>query len=144
MTFQRPHSVSLFVAAIGLAALGFAAGGVQTLPAPHPQDEQQRTELTDPDTSSDSDSGASTKVADQDKRNQQEAATRRLLCAQIVLIALVLAALPLGAWISSRGGAPEKRGLGLPRGSVRAMLALLIVGSTINEPERAVTTGNAK
>ena len=130
MTFQKIHSVGLFaVAAVAFAALGFAAAGGQTPPVAQTPDVEQARSTVPP---AGSDSGTATGTADGDDRKKREVATRRLLIAQIVLIALVLVALPAGAWINSRGEPAEKRGLGLPRGSVRAMLALLIVGSSIN------------
>lgn len=55
-----------------------------------------------------------------------------LLGAEIVLAVLVLFVLPLFFWVRGRRQHETSRGLGLPRGSVRSMLALLIVGSTIN------------
>ena len=55
-----------------------------------------------------------------------------LMWAEIALAAIVLFALPGLFWWRGRPEATEARGLGLPRGSVRSMLALLIVGSTIN------------
>jgi len=55
-----------------------------------------------------------------------------LMWAEIVLAFLVLFMLPLFFWVRGRTRHETSRGLGLPRGSVRSMLALLIVGSTIN------------
>lgn len=58
--------------------------------------------------------------------------TNHLMWAEIALVVLVLGVLPgIYGW---RGRAQHQstRGLGLPRGSVRSMLAILIVGSTIN------------
>lgn len=59
-------------------------------------------------------------------------AINHLMWAEIALAVLVLFVLPGIYWW--RGGARHQstRGLGLPRGSVRSMLAILIVGSTIN------------
>ena len=58
-----------------------------------------------------------------------------LLFAEIVLVAVVLFILPLLFWLCGRKDPRHfrnARGLGLPRGSVRSMVALLIVGSTVN------------
>lgn len=54
-----------------------------------------------------------------------------LAIAKIALFALVLIALPLLAiWVTRKhNGQMELRGLALPKGSVRSMLALMIVGS---------------
>jgi len=54
-----------------------------------------------------------------------------LVWAECVL-ALVLVVLLVLAWFRGKGTCSEIRGLGLPRGSVRSALALMIVGSTIN------------
>ncbi len=55
-----------------------------------------------------------------------------LLWAELALLIAVLLVLPaLSLWIG-RNNPKELRGLGLPRGSIRSMLALLILGSTIN------------
>ena len=62
-----------------------------------------------------------------------------LVWVEVTLLALVLLGLPLGSWTLGNADKDETRGLGLPRGSVRSMLALLIVGSTIN----FVTFGSA-
>lgn len=55
-----------------------------------------------------------------------------LMWAEIILAFLVLFMLPLFFWVRGRTRHETSRGLGLPRGSVRSMLAILIVGSTIN------------
>lgn len=55
-----------------------------------------------------------------------------LLTVETVLVVITLFGLPLLASWLGKEKASERRGLGLPRGSVRSMLALLIVGSTIN------------
>lgn len=83
-------------------------------------------------------------------KRAKEAQLKRLLWAEGLLLGLVLLVLPIGAWWSQESAArderhsskqsghsaestqTEKRGLGLPRGSVRSLLALLIVGSTFN------------
>ena len=54
-----------------------------------------------------------------------------LLIGQVVLVAILLGLLVL-AWRRGEENPAENRGLGLPRGSVRSALALLIVGSTVN------------
>lgn len=54
-----------------------------------------------------------------------------LLLGQAVLVAVLLGLFVL-AWRRGQENPAENRGLGLPRGSVRSALALLIVGSTIN------------
>lgn len=55
-----------------------------------------------------------------------------LLWAELALLVVVFLLLPaLSLWIG-RNNPKEPRGLGLPRGSIRSMLALLILGSTIN------------
>ncbi len=54
-----------------------------------------------------------------------------LLVGQAVLVTLLLGLLVL-AWRRGEKNPAENRGLGLPRGSVRSALALLIVGSTLN------------
>lgn len=55
-----------------------------------------------------------------------------LLILELALVAVVFLGLPLLAWSFGRNQPAERRGLGLPRGSVRSMLALLTVGSTVN------------
>ena len=55
-----------------------------------------------------------------------------LMWAEIVLAFLVLFMLPLFFWARGRTQHETSGDLGLPRGSVRSMLALLVVGSTIN------------
>ena len=57
---------------------------------------------------------------------------KTLATIELALLAFVLLGLPVGTWALGRAKPSEKRGLGLPRGSIRGMLALLIVGSTIN------------
>lgn len=59
-------------------------------------------------------------------------AMNHLMWAEIALAALVLGVLPGIYWWRGRAQHESARGLGLPRGSVRSMLAILIVGSTIN------------
>lgn len=54
-----------------------------------------------------------------------------LVAGEIVVLAVLLLLLLL-AWRRGEDNPAENRGLGLPRGSVRSALALLIVGSTIN------------
>ena len=61
-----------------------------------------------------------------------KAAIRRLLIVEIALIGAVLVLLPGIALWRGKTEPGELRALGLARGSVRSMLALLIVGSTIN------------
>lgn len=61
-----------------------------------------------------------------------EQALWHLLIVEVSLVAITLLMLPVLAWWLGKGQDAEKRGLGLPRGSVRGILALLIVGSTIN------------
>lgn len=55
-----------------------------------------------------------------------------LLLAELLLALIVFVALPLLAWRMGNGRTVELRGLNLPRSSVRSMLALFIVGSTVN------------
>ena len=59
---------------------------------------------------------------------------RTLLVVELVLVVLVILILPLCSWYFDRKSTEETelRGLGLRRGSVRSMLALLVVGSTVN------------
>ncbi len=57
---------------------------------------------------------------------------KELMWAEIALVAVVFLILPGFFWCCGRKGPHQARGLGLPRGSVRSMLALLIVGSTVN------------
>ena len=59
-------------------------------------------------------------------------ATKQLAAVELALVLVVLLGLPMLAHGRKNGDPKEIRGLGLPRGSVRSMLALLIVGSTIN------------
>lgn len=55
-----------------------------------------------------------------------------LFWAELALLVVVFLLLPaLSLWIG-RNNPKELRGLGLPRGSIRSMLALLILGSTVN------------
>ena len=58
--------------------------------------------------------------------------TNHLMWAEIILAFLVLGVLPGIYWCRGKAQHQSTRGLGLPRGSVRSMLAILIVGSTIN------------
>ncbi|MCY3878834.1 MAG: hypothetical protein OXF74_06605 [Rhodobacteraceae bacterium] len=59
--------------------------------------------------------------------------THPLFWMELVLLAVVLVAAPVyAAWKSSSSTAGPLKGLNLPEGSVRAMLALLIVGSFVN------------
>ncbi|MYA88722.1 MAG: hypothetical protein F4X97_09785 [Boseongicola sp. SB0662_bin_57] len=56
-----------------------------------------------------------------------------LVWIEVVLLILVLLAAPVYAAMRSRhAGSEALKGLNLPEGSVRAMLALLIVGSFVN------------
>ena len=56
-----------------------------------------------------------------------------LVWIEVVLLLLVLLAAPVYAAMRSRhAGSEVLKGLNLPEGSVRAMLALLIVGSFVN------------
>ena len=55
-----------------------------------------------------------------------------LFWVEAALVLLVFLLLPVIARCCGEGDRNEARGLGLPRGSVRGMLALFIVGSTIN------------
>ena len=55
-----------------------------------------------------------------------------LFWAELALLAVVLLVLPALSLSIGRTSPKELRGLGLPRGSVRSMLALVIVGSTVN------------
>ena len=55
-----------------------------------------------------------------------------LFVAELVLILIVFVGLPLLSWLIGRGNGAELRGLNLPRSSVRSMLALFIVGSSVN------------
>lgn len=58
-----------------------------------------------------------------------------MVITEIILIVLILFVLPLFSYCQNKQGkiAPESiRGLGLPSGSIRGMLALLIVGSMVN------------
>ena len=56
-----------------------------------------------------------------------------LVWIEVVLLLLVLLAAPVYAAVRSRhAGSETLKGLNLPEGSVRAMLALLIVGSFVN------------
>ena len=57
-----------------------------------------------------------------------------LLVVELVLIILVTLVLPLCSWYFGRTSPDDAdlRGLGLRRGSVRGLLALLVVGSTVN------------
>ena len=57
---------------------------------------------------------------------------KELMWAEIALVTIVFLILPGFFWRWGRKEARQARGLGLPRGSVRSMLALLIVGSTVN------------
>ena len=51
---------------------------------------------------------------------------------QALLLAIILAGAPLYArWLKGHASAPLK-GLNLPEGSIRGMLALLIIGSFVN------------
>ena len=58
--------------------------------------------------------------------------TSPLMWTELALLALVLLGMPIGSWKLGDSADDQRRGLGLPRGSVRGMLAFLIVGSTIN------------
>lgn len=56
-----------------------------------------------------------------------------LVWIEVILLFLVLLAAPVYAAMRSRhAGSEALKGLNLPEGSVRAMLALLIVGSFVN------------
>lgn len=59
-------------------------------------------------------------------------AVTRLLWVEVGLLAIVLLVLPTVSLWRANGARNDARGLGLPRGSVRSMLAIVIVGSTIN------------
>ena len=109
MTRQRTYSVVLFaLAAIAFTASGFATVGGQTPPAAQTPGAQQAdstpppvgAESGTPSDSADADDGAANSQEGGDEQDAQQA-TRRLLSAQIVLVALVLAALPVGAWINA-------------------------------------------
>ena len=54
-----------------------------------------------------------------------------LLTAEAILLSLVLIALPLYAIWKGKADGVELKGLALPQGSVRSMLALTIVGSFV-------------
>ena len=56
----------------------------------------------------------------------------QLMWVELALVVITLVLLPVLALCCGKGEASEKRGLGLPRGSVRSLLALLVVGSTLN------------
>ena len=57
-----------------------------------------------------------------------------LLWAEVIFLLLVLVGMPFYSWLTGRA-MPEKRadlkGLNLPEGSIRGMLALMIIGSFI-------------
>ena len=56
-----------------------------------------------------------------------------LVWIEVILLLLILLAAPVYAAMRSRhAGSEALKGLNLPEGSVRAMLALLIVGSFVN------------
>ena len=55
-----------------------------------------------------------------------------LFWAEFALLVVVLLLLPALSLSIGKSSPKELRGLGLPRGSIRSMLALVIVGSTVN------------
>ena len=60
-----------------------------------------------------------------------------LTVTELVLVILVFVAMPIYSWCVSKNAKnptelPQRKGLNLPAGSVRSMIALLVVGSFVN------------
>lgn len=60
-----------------------------------------------------------------------------LTVTELVLVILVFVVMPLYSWCVSKGAKspaelPQRKGFNLPAGSVRSMIALLVVGSFVN------------
>ncbi|MCE2522300.1 MAG: hypothetical protein J4F49_03650 [Rhodobacteraceae bacterium] len=74
-----------------------------------------------------------TEVIENEFQTATEWANHPLVWTEAGLFFLILFALPVyAAWRSRSQGSETLKGLNLPAGSVRAMLALLIVGSFVN------------
>ena len=106
---------------LGATALGLSLVAAASAAAPQAPPTQGPTQSAT--------EGAGPGTADPDTRRT---ATKQLAGVELALVLVVLLGLPMLAHGRKNGDPKEIRGLGLPRGSVRSMLALLIVGSTIN------------
>ena len=113
---NRKLRLSLGATALSLTLLG-AASDAAPQPPPTKGSTQSTTEEPGQGTS--------------DAKTKRTAA-KHLAGVELALVLVVLLGLPMLAHSRKNGEPNEIRGLGLPRGSVRGMLALLIVGSTIN------------
>ena len=124
---------SFLVAAAFLCALSAAAAGLAQNPQPQPPPppQTQEAEPSPPVSPEPSERGV---AAEPERPLPADAgsAVRRLLLVELALLAIVLVGLPVFGWWIGKDRRVELRGLGLPRGSVRGMLALLVVGSTVN------------
>lgn len=128
---QVRNRSSFLVAAAFLCALSPAAAGLGQNPQPQAPPQTQEAEPSPPVSAGPSERGV---AAEPERPLPADAgpAVRHLLLVELALLAIVLVGLPAFGWWIGKDRRVELRGLGLPRGSVRGMLALLLVGSSVN------------